>query len=105
MTNIKSNITNLNLYFRIVVVIAVVLAVANIILSNKLSTEGKTLNNLDQAIAAQQKTNTYMKQQIAENTSLSHIEGLATNLGFVSISQPVALKSPVPVAYVPNLRQ
>lgn len=78
----------------------VILALLNLVGSNILATKGSELTKINQQIYQAQRQNDYLSQKIASHTSLSKIQAKAQELGFVSVSQPVALTTPAPVAYI-----
>jgi len=77
-----------------------VLAILNLVGSNILATKGTELNQINHQIYQQTRQNEYLEQLIAEHTSLSRIQALADDLGFVAVQKPVALASSAPVAYI-----
>lgn len=95
----------MKLICKLVTCMAIVLGVANIVVSNKLSTQGKDLSKINDAILSEQKNNAFLEEEIAQYTALSKIEAAAVAQGYVSISKPVALAAPAPVAYVSGLQQ
>ncbi len=101
--NLKS-LHNLDLFLKLVLACTGILAIANVVVSNQLSTQGQELAVLTDQITQTQKNNEYLQEQIAASSAISRIESLANAQGYVAISQPLTLTTPVPVAYAPHLQ-
>lgn len=85
---------------RLVTLVALILGLTNIIVSNQLSTEGRTLANITGEIITLEKEVSFLNQQIAAESSLAQVETRALSLGFIGIERPLALTTPEPVALV-----
>ena len=91
---------NLNQITKFIIVLSVVLGLANLVVTNVLATGGHELNDVNSQTIVLQKNNLYLKNQIAQASSLANIEGQAIALGFTPIRQTVAISGSTPVAYM-----
>ncbi len=87
---------------KLILALVVILGLANLVGTNVLATGGRQLDSLHQQIIVLEKDNLYLKNQIAQATSLQNLETQAINLGFVPVNQTIAIVTPAPVAYVPQ---
>lgn len=94
------NPNTVNLTFKISLATLFVLVIANLIGSNLLATGGSELQSVNHEYQTLQKENSYLKNQIAQASSLNNLEVWAETHGYVKISNPLALTAPAPVAYV-----
>ncbi|MBI3577736.1 hypothetical protein HY086_06895 [Candidatus Gottesmanbacteria bacterium] len=78
--------------------VAIVLVVVQLVVSNALAGAGKNTQSLDQAIEDIKAQNQLLRQELAVQTSLIAIETKAKELGFTSAASTVTL-APSDVAY------
>lgn len=74
------------------------LSLLQVVVSNRLSTTGVTLGNLQDEIASYKTENTILSQKLLETTSLHSIASQAAQLGFSETKAHLVLSSPLPIA-------
>lgn len=83
---------------RISCITTVVLALANVLVSNQMADRGLELTSIKVEQANIAKDNILKTEEIAKNMSLSKIESQALSLGFVKVTNTVALDNMAQVA-------
>ena len=81
-----------------IVAIIVGLAVTQVVISNKLSTAGIELENLQTKAAQYKKENTLLEEKVLEASSLRNLYKKAKTLGFVQAKSQIFLSNPLPLA-------
>lgn len=81
-----------------IVVIIIFLSVVHVGVSNSLSTNGITLNELRNELKTYKKQNALMHEKILEGSSLHRIASAAGSLGLVPGKADVYVTSPLPLA-------
>lgn len=74
------------------------LSVLRVALSNKLSTTGIELENLQVQLINYSKENTILEEKVLQVSSLINLSNEAKTLGFVETKSEVFLTNPVPLA-------
>lgn len=82
-----------------VTAIAAVLAGVNLFVSNQLSTQGEVLAEINSEVTMLDKESIFLRQQIADASSLASLDQRAQNLGYVPINHPLALSKTPSVAF------
>jgi cell division protein FtsL len=100
MQNHKQTKQPLKFAASLVTLVAIVLGLINIFVSNQLSTEGRALTDVNSEIVALDKEIQYLEQQIAAQSALAQIDQQAAQLGFQLIQTPLALNPSERVALV-----
>ena len=90
----------LNHLLKTTYLLVVVLGLGNLIATNVLATSGRQMESLSQQTVQLDKDNLYLRNQIAQITSISRLEEQAVTLGYQPISRTLAVTTPAPVAYV-----
>lgn len=87
------------LFLIIIFIITIItLSVIKVGTSNKLSTTGIELENLQSEIAKYKKENTLLQEKVLEAGALINISKKAKDLGFVKSRSQIYLSSPLPLA-------
>jgi cell division protein FtsL len=84
--------------FSLVIIIALLLAGAKIVVSNRLATFGQRLSQIDQEIKDLRKEKYLLEEKIYQLASLEKINQRAQELGFCRTNEIVYLSLEVPVA-------
>lgn len=71
--------------------IIIVLAVAQVVVTNSLSTQGLILESLRRDAASYKEENQFLKTEVASASSITRIAELARESGFVKDSSPLVL--------------
>ena len=74
------------------------LGIAQVSLSNQLSTTGVELSQVQQKVDDFKRENTILEQQVLEASSFTNISDKAEKLGFVEAKTQVSLTAPLPLA-------
>lgn len=74
------------------------LSIVQVVVSNKLSTTGIELENLQSQINKYKKENTILEEKVLEASSLINVSKKAKDLGFVEAKSQIYLSSPLPLA-------
>ena len=78
--------------------IIIVLTMVQVVVSNRLSTNGLTLGALEETISTYKNENTVLKEKLLIVSSFSHVASQAAEMGFVQAKTPVFLSTPLPLA-------
>ncbi len=81
-------------------VLVALAAIANLIGTNTLATQGIVLDNLMSKTQKLGEINRQMRQEISKSTNLSYIESEAVKLGFKKIKSSLSISAPQAVAAV-----
>lgn len=81
-----------------IIMIIVGLAIGQVAVSNRLSTAGIELENLQNETAMYKKENTLIEEKILEASSLQNLSKKAKSIGFVPVRSQVYLTNPLPLA-------
>jgi hypothetical protein len=92
---------NLNLACKGITVLAILLGLVNIVVSNQLSTQGQALANTNKKITVLEKEAFTLNEEIAAKNALAQVDSSAVKFGFVAINSPLALNGENRVALVP----
>lgn len=84
------------IFFIITIIIG--LAVVQVVVSNKLSTAGIELENLQSKVDAYRKENINLDEKVLEASSLQNLSKKARAIGFVQAKSQIYLTNPVPLA-------
>ena len=76
----------------------VIMSVVRIFISNKISTSGTVLGNVQEQVAYYQLQNSLLSEKLYEVSSLTNIEEKATKLGYVEQQNEFVLNGQLPVA-------
>lgn len=76
-----------------------VLTFVKIAVSNRISTNGVVLGEVQEKIDKYQTENTILKEKILSLSSLSALSQKATKMGFVEEKNAFVINSPVPIAF------
>lgn len=74
------------------------LSIVQITLSNKISTAGAELAQLEKEVSDYKRKNIVLKEQLLEASSLTNLSKKAEKLGFVEAKSQVYLNAPLPLA-------
>lgn len=89
------------LLISIIVIVIVVLSVAQVAVSNSLSTTGITLSELDQEISQYKKENVLLREKFLIKSSLTNISSTSASLGFSEGKSQIVIGSSIPIAAKP----
>ena len=78
--------------------VILVLVVAQVVVSNSLSTTGEDLGAMQSQIATLKRENTILSERILTLSSLDHVASLAATDGFVISGTPIVVSAPLPLA-------
>jgi cell division protein FtsL len=74
------------------------LSVVQVAISNRLSTTGIELENLQSQMAKYKKENTLLEEKVLEASALVNVSQKAKSLGFVDVKSQIYLSNPLPLA-------
>ncbi len=74
------------------------MSVVQVIVSNRLSTTGTELGELQDKITQYKKENAIIREKVLVASSLDHIASSAAELGFSDTNNHVFLSAPLPIA-------
>jgi cell division protein FtsL len=94
----KSNIKKPLLLITFFIAVIITLSVIQVAISNRISTAGIELENLQSQIEKYKKQNTLLEEKILEASALTNISKKAKALGFVDYKSQVYLTNPLPIA-------
>lgn len=84
------------LIFFIIIILS--LSIIQVAVSNKLSTTGIELENLQSQITKYKKENTLLEEKVLEASSLINVSKKAKALGLVETKSQIYLSNPLPLA-------
>lgn len=98
MTQKKSNNKPKKPLNIILIVLVVLLSLVQILLSNRIATEGRHLKDLEEEMVKVQEDNSQLELEIVSNGRLHQLAEKAKSLGFIKNPPIINLTSQVPVA-------
>ncbi|MDP3988457.1 MAG: hypothetical protein Q8P80_04940 [Candidatus Levybacteria bacterium] len=78
--------------------IVIFLTIVQVVVSNRLSTTGNNLWELEEKVAYYEKQNAVLKEELLTVSSLNNIASTAGQLGFVEDKSQIFLSAPLPLA-------
>ncbi len=84
--------------FILSLVIIILLAIMHVIVSNKLSTAGVELDDIQGKLTIYKKQNILLREKLLEQSSLYHVASAAASLGFVNEKSHFYIPVPLPLA-------
>lgn len=85
-------------FVTIIVITILVLSIVQVTVSNRLSTTGIVLGEMQGKIKTYQRENVVLSEKILSASSFSNIASEAASLGFVDSKAALFLSTPLPVA-------
>lgn len=83
------------------ITLIVLLSFIQVVVSNRFSTTGLTLGEVEDRIAQYQKENAILTEKLLFASSYTHIASEAAQLGFVDSRNTVYITTPIPIAFRP----
>lgn len=88
-------------YFSISLTIIVFLAIAQVIVANRIATTGFALAKLEKDVDSYKKHNAILREEVLSLSSLNYIASEAARLGFIEAESELVLTSKPPLARRP----